>query len=234
MSIKQIEIIKDIIFSPTKAFQGIDKKPKWLIAFSVIAVGTFIVNYLSLPFIVQVAKLSIPPGMSPNEFENKFNTMKLMLIIGIFSPLFLLIGFLFIALILWLIISLFSDEADFKKTFSMVVHCGIIPFLGSVLTLIILQLRGVNSIKSAVDAQVSLGLDIFLRSQDLSLPFKVFLSNINVFSIWWVLLLALGISITSKISKTKSAFIAIFLWLFSVAVQIGIASLTNSLGKVGY
>ncbi|MFQ6084389.1 MAG: YIP1 family protein [Candidatus Aminicenantia bacterium] len=231
--IEQIKIIKDIIFSPTKAFKKINRKPKWLIVFLTIGVGTMIISYLTLPFVVQVATLSIPPDISPNEAENVLNTMKPMRVIGIFlSPLFLLIGFLIIAVILWLIVQLFS-EVDFKRIFSIVVHCGIITFLGSVLTLIILQLRGLRSIKSAADVQVSLGLDIFLRNPDLSLAFKTFLSNINVFSIWWIVLITLGISITSKISKTKSAFIAIFFWLFSTAIQIGLASLTGSLGKIG-
>lgn len=149
------------------------------------------------------------------------------------SPFYLIIKFIIISVVLWIIISFFSDEADFKKIFSVVVHCGIITFLGSVLTLIILQLRGVDSIKSSTDVQVSLGLDIFLQNPDLSLPLKAFLSNINVFSIWWIVLITLGISITSKISRTKATLIAMFFWLFSTAIQVGIASLIGSLWKIG-
>jgi len=232
--IAQVKVLKDIFFSPERAFKEINKRPKWLIAFLIIGIGTIMTNYFILPFANRVATFSVASDTSYNEAENILNMMKSMQIIGIFLlPLFLLIGFLFTAVILWLIIRIFSDETEFKKIFSMVVHSRIILFMGSLLSLIILQLRGLQSIKSAADIQVSLGLDLFLRNPDLDLPLKAFLSNINVFSIWWIVLISLGISIAAKISRTKAIVIAIFFWLFSTAIQIGIASLIGSLGKIG-
>lgn len=174
------------------------------------------------------------PDINLQQIENELKFMKRYQTIGIvLSPLFLIIKFIFTSAILWLIIQLFA-ELDFKRLFSVVVHCGIIPFLGSILSLIILQLRGLQSIKSAVDIQVSLGLDLFFRNPDLNLPLRAFLSNINVFSVWWIILISLGISIIAKISRTKAIVITIFFWLFSAMIQVGIASLISSLsGKIG-
>ena len=226
--IEQIKIIRNIIFQPRKAFEDINKKPNWLTIFIILAIGTIIINYLTLPFMMKITKLSISSYISPDEAEKVLETAKRMQIMGIFSsPLLLLIGFLIVALVIWLAVNLFS-EVDFKRIFSMVVYCGIIPFFSSVLSLIILEIRGLQSIENAMDIQVSLGLDIFLPKSDLSLPLKMVLSNINVFSIWWVVLIGLGISVISKISKFKSFFIAGFFWLVSNIIKIIFFSSTTN------
>ncbi len=230
----QLRNIVDMLFSPSKVFNGINKAPFWLTAYLFIATGTIIIRILYFPIMKQVSFVSFSSEFSSEQLRGIVQTAKSFNIISAaLSPIYLLIKFIIIALLLWLMVMLFSDKVDFEKIFSLVVHCGIITFAGSVLSLIILQLRGLHSIEKATDVQVSLGLDIFLRNPDLNLPFKTFLSNINLFSVWWIVLITLGISITSKISRIKSAFVAIFFWIFSTAVQIGIASLLGSLGNIG-
>lgn len=230
---EQFNRITGTVISSTKTFTKINSKPTWLIAYLTIGTGAILIGSLISPFIIQAQIVSMPSDMSLQQIENALKFMKRFQIIGIaLSPLLLILKFLIISVVLWLIVQFFT-EVDFKRIFSVVVHCGIITFLGSILSFIILKLRGFQSIKSAVDIQVSLGLDIFLRNSDINLPFKAFLSNINVFSIWWIVLISLGISIAAKISRTKAIVIAIFFWLLSTAIQIGIASLIGSLGKIG-
>lgn len=67
--IAQVKIIRDIFFSPERAFKEINKRPEWLIAFLVIGIGTIITNYLILPFANRAATLSIAPDTSYNETE---------------------------------------------------------------------------------------------------------------------------------------------------------------------
>jgi len=226
----QVKSIIDIQFSPSKVFNEINKTPFWLIAYIFIAIGTIFIRLLYFPFLKQIFLISWSPELAKPIAQS---AKSFTIISAALSPLYLILKFFIIAIILWIIVQLFTLEINFKKIFSLVVHCGIITFLGSVLTLLILHLRGLDSIKNSADIQVSLGTDLFLGNLDLSLPLKVFLSNINLFSIWWIVLLTLGISIISKISRTKSSFIAVFLWLFSTAIQVGIASLQNSLAKIG-
>ena len=230
---EQFNRITGTVFSSTKTFTKINSKPTWLIAYLTIGTGAILIGSLISPFIIQAQIVSMPSDMSLQQIENGLKFMKRYQTIGIaLSPLLLMLKFLIISAVLWLIVQLFT-EVDLKRIFSVVVHCGVITFLGSILSFLILRLRGLHSIKSAADVQVSLGLDIFLRNSDLDLPLKAVLSNINVFSIWWIVLISLGISIAAKISRTKAIVIAIFFWLFSTAIQVGIASLIGPLGKIG-
>lgn len=226
---EQFSRLTGIIFSSSKTFEELNNRPTWLVAFFTIGFGVILITFLISPFMMHAQAASLPSDMSLQQFESGLKFVQRYQIIGIvLSPLFLIIKFIFTSAILWLIIQLFS-EVDFKRMFSVVVHCGVILFLGSIITFIILKLRGLQSIKSAADVQVSLGLDLFLRNPDLNLPLKAFLSNINVFSVWWIILISLGISIIAKISRTKATLITTFFWLFGTAIQIGIASLISSL-----
>ena len=230
---EQFSRLTGIIFSSSKTFEELNNRPTWLVAFFTIGFGVILITFLISPFMMQAQTASMPSDMSLQQIENVLKFAKRFQIIGIvLSPLFLIIKFIFTSAILWLIIQLFS-EVDFKRMFSVVVHCGVILFLGSIITFIILKLRGLQSIKSAADVQVSLGLDLFIQNPDLNFPLKAFLSNINVFSVWWIILVGLGISIIAKISRTKATIITAFFWLFSTMIQVGIASLIGSLGKIG-
>jgi len=230
---EQFNRITGTVFSSTKTFTKINSKPTWLIAYLTIGTGAILIGSLISPFIIQAQIMSMPSDISLQQIENGLKFMKRYQTIGIaLSPLLLILKFLIVSAVLWLIVQLFT-EVDFKRIFSVVVHCGVITFLGSILSFIILKLRGLQSIKSAADIQVSLGLDLFLRNPDLDLPLKAFLSNINVFSIWWIVLISLSLSITGKISRIKATVMAIFFWFFSTAIQVGIASLIGPLGKIG-
>jgi len=225
--INQLRNIIDMLFSPSKVFNEINKTPYWLTAYLFIAVGTIFIRLLYLPFLKR-ASLSMFSEPSVEQSNAIAQSVKsLTLVSASLSPLYLILKFFIITIILWFIVQLFTFETDFKKNFSLIVHCGIITFLASFLKLIILHLREIDSIKSTAEIQISLGIDIFLKNLDLSLPFKTFLSNINLFSVWWIVLLASGISITSKISRTKSTFIAVFLWIFGTAIQVGVVYLTH-------
>lgn len=228
--IKEVRNIIDIIYRPSKVFNEINKAPSWLVAYIFITLGTIVIRLLYFP----VLKRIFLSYWNPEYSKPLIQTAKSLTILSAsFSPFYLILKFLIISIILWLFVQLFAFETNFKKIFSIVVYCGIIAFLGSVLTLLILYLRGLESIKSGADIQVSLGIDLFLKSLNLSLPFKTFLSKINILSIWWIVLMALGISISSKISRTKSTLIAILLWLFSTGIQVGLVSLQTSLLKLG-
>lgn len=221
----QFNRVMQSIFSPSKAFQELDNKPAWLIAFLIIGTGTFLISYFTSPYIVQAGISDLPSNINSEHYENIVKLLQRSQFVGLaLSPLFMFLKLLINALILWLVTNLFT-ELKFKKLFSLVVHCGIITFLRAILSYIILRLRGLQSIKSPADLQVFLGLDMFTRNQELSLPLKVFLNNINVFSLWWIWLLGLGLSIFTKISRKKTLMIVVFIWLFGTILQVGIASL---------
>jgi len=74
---------------------------------------------------------------------------------------------------------------------------------------------------------VFLGLDLFFRNKNISLPLKAFLDNINMFSLWWILLMSIGLSIFTKLSRRKAAMIIFVIWSFNILLQVGLASLIS-------
>ena len=143
---EQFSRLTGIIFSSSKTFEELNNRPTWLVAFFTIGFGVILITFLISPFMMHAQAASLPSDMSLQQFESGLKFVQRYQIIGIvLSPLFLIIKFIFTSAILWLIIQLFS-EVDFKRMFSVVVHCGVILFLGSIITFIILKLRGLQSI----------------------------------------------------------------------------------------
>jgi FtsH-binding integral membrane protein len=54
------------------------------------------------------------------------------------------------------------------------------------------------------------------------------LSSFDIFTIWTLILLIIGFSTLSRMSRGKSAAIVISLWLFTVVVKLGFAALGAS------
>lgn len=230
--LEQFNNIIGVFFSSQRTFLRLKSNPSWLVTFLLIAAGTILISFIISPFVIQAQIVSFPSEVGPQQIEDGMRFIKRYQTIVIFlSPLFLIIKFLVNSAILWLIVQLFR-EADFKRVFSLVVHCALIQLLGSIVSLIVLKLRGIQSIRSAADLQVYFGLDMFLRNQELNIPLKAFLSSINLFSIWWIILVILGLSIITEISKSKATLIAVSFWLFSTMIQVGFASLLGSVNTV--
>ena len=51
------------------------------------------------------------------------------------------------------------------------------------------------------------------------------LSSVDIFMIWTLILLVIGFSTLSRLSRAKSAAIVISLWLVTVVIKVGLAAL---------
>ncbi len=88
-----------------------------------------------------------------------------------------------------------GSAADFRRLFSAVAYAEVVFVAMSVLTVLILYAKGIETIERPVDLIVFRGLDYFLHDQTPSKILPGFLSSINIFSVWYVYLLATGMRI---------------------------------------
>jgi hypothetical protein len=58
----------------------------------------------------------------------------------------------------------------------------------------------------------------------------VLLSNVDPFSLWHLLLFAMGISVAIKISRAKGAFLAVIIWLLFLVIRLLPLALGNVFG----
>lgn len=63
------------------------------------------------------------------------------------------------------------------------------------------------------------------EAADMSMVLTALLSVLDIYTVWAIVLVTLGVAATYQLSKVKSLFIAIVFWLLGVALTVGLAAI---------
>jgi hypothetical protein len=192
-----------MIFSPGEQFERLREKPViWipLILFTVLMTVVAAISALN-------ADYSAVPGMemSPEELEMaKTFGIAGAAVVGFFvTP----ITYLIIALIFWGISKIAKSDATFKQMLSFTIFSSFITIIGQIFNLLItMAIDGdpfimLTSVNSFVGADGILG---------------AVLSTIEVFTIWYYILLTMGLVIVGKLSKPAATIITIVFFILQL------------------
>jgi len=213
-----VDVVK-VLFEPTAVFERVRARPSFFAPFLAIIVVQcvlFFVNlaYLKVAVAAQAAAAGRPvPGTG---VLAAFGLIGLILVLGI---IFLLTG-----LILWVLASVLGGgEAKFSTLLSVAAYSGVpSAILLSVVGTLVLHLQGTGQITSPQDMQPALGLDLLVSGA------KGFvgavLRGINPFSIWGMVLMAIGVSTTQRISKGNGYTAAVTAFVILLLIGAGLSA----------
>jgi hypothetical protein len=229
---KNVNNLLNIILSPSKTCRQIDEHPTWLLPFLIVSAGTTLLAWLNLPLIEKIVLSSLSVDV-PHEQVKRIYTIGQT--VAVFStPVSILINWLFSSSLLWATAYLFEERAPFKKMFSLVGHCSIISFLGVFLSWVILRLRGIDTVSTLKDLDVSLGVTLMFGESDLSAPVRVFLSHLNIVSAWYWIVVGLGLFIILGCSKRKAVIVTGSVWGLSILFSVVVTTIGEMIKKSGF
>jgi len=220
--------IMNVFDSPKETFYKIKESSDWFIEFIVWAVGTTIYGHLLSPFSQRLMMLSFNMQTSIPRTQQIMNMVikyQRVALLFAFIPLFIKL-ILFTVVLYYLIILLNSHKVRLKTIFSIVIHSEFILLLMVIVNLFILYIKGINAVNNIFDLQAVVGLEYFIHDKTNNIPLYTFLSNFNVFTIWYIVVLTIGVSVVTELEKWKSAIIVSLVWLFGVGFQVAFASLS--------
>ena len=206
-----------IITSPRRTFASVAAHPRWLGMLAVIVVlGAGLAVWFQSTEVGKLAMIdtSIKAmesfGFSPSEqmldqMEKQMLEMPLWrtalqtgLSIVVFAPLMYLV----IAGIFFGVFSAaLGGGATFKQVFATVVHGGVISALGQLFSYPMFYLR------ETMTSATSLGVLLPMLAEDSFLA--KFLGAIDLFTVWWVAVLAIGVAVLYR-RKTRPIAISLF------------------------
>jgi hypothetical protein len=219
-----------VVTSPMAAFQSIVANPKW---FGALAVTTLLLALFSaLPMTTDAGRQAT--------LDQQVQTMKSLNIevtdqmydrmergaarlpyttaagVIVVSPIMALI----IAGLLFAVFSAaMGGEASFKQVFSVISHAGVISTLGAVFS------GGINYFRGATGSVANLGALLPM------LPEKSFLANllgtIDVFLVWYVVVLAIGLAV---LYRRRTQPVALTLLAVYAVIALGIAVFKSRVG----
>jgi len=105
------------------------------------------------------------------------------------------------------------------KVLQLLVYCNLIIVLGDLINTALLYWRGIDNIEHAYDIILT-GITHFISIEQVGTTGYVFLNSINLFQLWFVVLLSIGFRILTDIKPVKSIVISIFFWLITILIPV--------------
>jgi hypothetical protein len=200
-----------IYTSPTKVFDDIrDSKVSWWQPWLLASILLIIAGWLAIP--VTRAVMLLNPKMTP-EMAQKGPYFQLVV-----GPAFLLIFGLIAAGVSYVVVTLQSKEATFKKHFTLILFTQLIFLLGNVIVAAILRARGTGNITSPEDAHLSFSLRML--APEANAVVRGLLATFDFFSLWGLVLTALGLKRIFNMRTGQAIACIIPLWLIYAVISI--------------
>jgi hypothetical protein len=225
-----------VFFEPKKAFADIAARPRWIVPLLLMIVSAVgIATLYSQKGVMRIAAeqqmannpqiQQMPPDQKAAAYERG---MKFGAIIAYLIPVFLPVGYLVMALVLWAIVSgILSAPVRFGQVFAIVTYAQLPGLLMSILIAVVLQL------KSAADFNVQNPLmfnpGAFMDQQGSPKFIYSLATSLDLFTIWILLLVATGLKAAGgkKISFGGALFAVMLPW---AVIVLGKAALTGLSG----
>lgn len=222
------------LFSPTKTFAYLDKRPDiwgamiviiiFTLCFSLLYVQKTDMKIITLQRLEQQGRTE---QMTEEQLDQAVNIGakigKYMMIVGAFigTP----ISFLIIGGILYLIFKLLQGETTFKKVFSVVSYSYLPGVFASLIGIILLLTKTTNEILP--ENLVKSNLSILLVQEEVSKFLWNLSSSIDIFSIWVVILLSICMAVLKKTKLINSFLIVGGLWIVWIVISSLLRGLTG-------
>jgi hypothetical protein len=212
-----------VLFSPGEVFERVRERPKFLVPWIALSVIVVVLTYLMTPF-TQAAMASRMAQIAAQNPDAATQAAKFQSIGLVFAPIVLLIALLIGGGLLWLLVMLFGGaEAKFKTLLSVATYTALPAILLQVAGLIVLKMKGVDTVSSVEDLRPPLGLN--LLAPGMGGFTGAVLAGINPFTIWGMILTAIGIQVTHKTSKGSAYTVAIITMLLGVLIGAAFAGM---------
>jgi hypothetical protein len=203
----------NIIVEPLKVFKHIKEKDDWWIPFILLVVVTWIFLMISGPAMARVTAQMMAERGADGEIPKFVEYIKY---IG--APIGTLTMWLLMAVIIWFLGNSFGGDWDFTKALDLYAYSSVVQALRSILTTVILLIRGIPNIMTFKDLNVATGLNLLFSPENPRLYALV--SGIEVFTIWQFVLIAYGISEITGVSKKKAAWVSVIIYLLTLGFSL--------------
>jgi hypothetical protein len=213
-----LDVLK-VLYEPTAVFERVRERPSFLLPYLVICVVQVAIYFVNMPFLrtAMAAQFAARPAGGPDP-------AKFLWIGAVFIPVGFAIGLLIGGGILWVLVSVFGGEAKFSRLLSVAAYSAVpAVVLLAIVGAAVLQLKGVGQITSPQDMQPALGLDLLAPGATGFVGAA--LRAINPFTIWGLVLTAIGVSVTHRLSKQTGYIVATVSFLIGVVIAGGAAAI---------
>jgi hypothetical protein len=208
--------IVGVLFSPGETFDSIVKRPNILgplLVFIVIAILSSVAVAVKVDFDALAREaIESNPSIPPDKAAGAIGMTKGIMKVSMYaSPLLIVLMLVITAGVCLLAFKMFGGEGDFNIALSVTTYAWFPRLIKGILGAIVMLSKSSLSLYELQNPIMSnLGFLFDPKTQPVQYAIGMAL---DIFNIWSLVLLIIGLAAMSKFSKAKSAVIVIVLWL---------------------
>ena len=206
-----------IFASPRRSFRIIRDNSPWLAPLLLLVGGNAVLAAASAPLGIHAMRGQLTAQMpgAPEQVEAMIAQLEqaaaatrwLPMLTG---PLSMAVGLLIQAVVVWLLAVALKGQLRFGQSLSLMAHLALITHLGAWANFLLVHARGIEAIRSQLDLQAPMGLDLLLAGDNATL--NAVYGSINPFAIWFLALLGLGAAAALKVPQRSAWMLAAIYW----------------------
>ncbi len=231
-AISPIGRLVGVFFSPKATFEDIVRKPSWILPFVIMFVLGLVAavslnqrmnwrEYVSQQIEKSPRASQLTPEQKQQQIEAGAKIAPISTYISV--PLVAIVGLLVVTLVMWGAYNLLGGAiTDYKTSLAIVSHAFVPSYIASLLFLLVVFLKPVGSLD--LENPVATNVAAFLP-EGAPKWLDVLCKNVDVFVIWYLLLIAIGFAATNpkKLKGGKSLTIAVSVMAVYLVLRVGIA-----------
>lgn len=212
--------IINIFFSPAKVFQSLKEKPSWALPLVIVLIFialTAVVTVISTKDVAMAKQEEVlkERGMSDEQIQQAkvFLTGPLPAVFGAIGAIIVTgVILLIFALLLNVLVPAFGGVGSFARVFSVVSHSALVMVPGNIIRLLLIL------VTKSISATTSLAAFTPNLARN-SVIFQI-LASFDLFTIWEMILVAMGIRIVNDLKKNNAYLLVLGIWVGSIILSI--------------
>ena len=218
----------NVLLDPNNTFASIAHRPTWvapLLILMLLGGLASTLTFAKIDAVQAVREQFAAQGRIATEaqidqgvtfFETLRGVAALVTVLGF--PLIMML----VAVVFWFAFELTGQEMNYGTSLSVTLH-GMMPMaVASLLTLPVILGRNSITAREVMGGNVLVSNLSFLASSDAAPAWVAFLSSVDLFSLWTVVLLVIGYRAAAKTSTATAAAVVSLVWLGYVSIKIAL------------
>jgi hypothetical protein len=221
----RLKALLEVNYSPELVFGRNLDGPSYLIPLVVLSLFSVILAAIQSPIQLEWMRWQMDAAGAPaSQAAAQLDLMRRSTKAGLVAvPLLYLFRWLAHALLIWLTAQLFLVQLKFSQMLTIVAYSYVPLVLRDAVICLILCLRDPEVIRGAEGLNVAVGLNLLFPR--IPPPWWALAANFNLFEVWFVALLVVGISARAQTRWRRALAIVLPVWLFVTLIQLGFVSL---------
>lgn len=208
-----------IFVSPSRVFADIrEERVSWWQPWVWLSIMYVIIGVFSLPIQRVLLELN-EQGLTAEQLDQQLRMMDKFGLVQVASTPFVALALgAAVAGITYVLVSIISSQATFKKYFTITLYSGLVAGAAQIISVAIVRARGLDTIRSADDAMVSVGLRFLAPENNTVL--KALFSSFEFFSLWSLFLIGMGLVHVFGMSRGQAILCVIPWWIIFFAMTL--------------